>query len=118
MKKTIKSFNHPSNAMKTIKSAEAHSPDNTMNAPPRNVVVVKGDVPDSTNISDDPPSMFFSNGDVSSPIVEDDLSKEIMFKDDNTTIGVIPVLVPTSFDICQKRSTSKSNFHFGLSSSS
>lgn len=87
-------------AVKAIKNAEVPTPKNTMDDPPQNDDATKGDVPCSTNFSDVPPPKFVSADNVPSPNVDDDLSEEIMFEDDNTTIGVISV--STAFNITQK----------------
>ena len=68
---------------------------------PRNDVVAKGDVPDSTHDSDDLPT--FVSVAVPKPDVKDDPSDEIMFEDDNNAIGFIPV--PTTFDLLKKPSS-------------
>ena len=62
----------------------------------------------------DPPT--FTSVEVHEPNVEEDLSDEIMFEDDNTSVGV--VLIPTAFNLLQKSSSSKPHYDFGLSSSS
>lgn len=61
---------------------------------------------------DDPPPKFTS---VEAPKhgAEDYLFNEIMFEDDNTSVGFI--LVPTTFNELQKHSSSKPYFYFGLS---
>ncbi|CAI9268547.1 unnamed protein product [Lactuca saligna] len=55
-----------------------------------------GDVPNSTNVSDDPPPKF-KNEEAPKPPTNYDLSDEVMFEDDNTIVGAI--LIPTAFNI-------------------
>lgn len=87
-----------------------------MNDPPQDNDAAIGDVPEPTNISDDPPSMFVNAVDVPSPVAHDEVSEEILLEDNNTATSVI--LIHTSLNIFQKPSSSKARFHLGLSSSS
>lgn len=103
--------------MKVIKSAEVHAFDNTVNDSPRNDVSAKGDVADPTNVLDEPPPDFVNADGVSLHIAQDDLNEVIIFNDDKTNVGVI--IVPSSFNIFQKPSSSNAFFfHFGIFSSS
>ncbi|CAI9265625.1 unnamed protein product [Lactuca saligna] len=74
-----------------------------------------GDVPDSTNVSDDPPPNFTCKEALNHPI-DDDLSNEVMFEDNNTKI--IAISIPSSFNFLYKPSSSKLFYNFGLSLSS
>ncbi|CAI9303086.1 unnamed protein product [Lactuca saligna] len=78
----IKSLKNPSN--------EVLTPKNTVDDPYRNEAAITGDVPDLINVSDDP--LKFTGVELPEPNVEDDLSDEIMFDDDNTLAGIILVL--------------------------
>lgn len=94
-----------------------------MGDPPWNEEVVAGEIPNTTFVLDDPPLKTDDKNDfhVSTPIFktpkpnDEDLSDEIMFEDDNTTASVI--LVPITFNLLQKPSSSKALFDFGPSSS-
>lgn len=56
-----------------------------MNDPPQcENVAAKGDVLESTNISDDSPPKFVSVADVSSHVADDDVFEEILFEDEST----------------------------------
>lgn len=97
----------------------------TVDDPPRNEYVVVGEVPDTTFASYKPPlkNDVAKDVPVSTPISDDpklddeeDHFKEIMFEEDNKTVGVIPI--PSTFNMLQKPSSSKAHFDFGLSSSS
>lgn len=83
---------------------------------PQENVAAKRDVPKPNNILDDSRPKFVNVVDVSSPNANDEFSKEIIFKYEGTTIRAI--VVPSSFSIFQKPSSSKARFHLGLSSSS
>ncbi|CAI9263876.1 unnamed protein product [Lactuca saligna] len=72
-----------------------------------------GDVPDSTNVSDDPPPTFTIE-ETTKPTFEEDLSDDLIFKDDSTIVGVISSL--TSLNMLQNPSYSKPFYDFGLSS--
>ena len=63
------------NAIKVIQISKVHVRDDTMNAPPQENFVAIGDVPEPTNISDDPPPKFVSVVDISSPVSDDEVSK-------------------------------------------
>lgn len=69
-------------------------------------------VPITENIGNDP--LTFTSTKVLEPNVKDDLSDVIMFKDDNTSVGVI--LIPTTFNLLQKPSSSKPQYDLDLSS--
>lgn len=86
-----------------------------MNDPPQDNVVDIGDIPEPTNILDNPPPRFVSVVDVSSPISDDEVSEEILFEDESTTVGVLPIR--TSLFLIQKSSSSKAHFPFRISSS-
>ncbi|CAI9287945.1 unnamed protein product [Lactuca saligna] len=70
------------NAVKATKSVEVHAPDNIVNDPPCNDATI-GDVPNSTNIFDDPPPKFLSDANGPSPVAEDNLFEEILFRERN-----------------------------------
>lgn len=53
-------------------------------------------IPDNTK--DDRP--MFTSMEILEPNVEEDLYEKIMFKDDHTSVGAIPI--PTAFNILQK----------------
>lgn len=53
--------------------------------------------PSKNNVSDHLPLKVLSVEDVSTPDNDDEVSKEILFEDDNTFVGVLPVL--TSLNI-------------------
>ncbi|CAI9284994.1 unnamed protein product [Lactuca saligna] len=74
-----------------------------------------GDVPDPTYVSNDPRPTFTSKNDRKRP-TDEDVSDDVMFEDDNTIVGVTPIL--TSFNMLQKPSSSKPTYDFGLFSSS
>ena len=74
-----------------------------------------GDVPDPTIISDDPPPTFTSE-ETPKPTFDKDHLDNLMINDDNTSVGVIPIL--TFFKTLQKPSSSKPSYDFGLFSCS
>ncbi|CAI9272491.1 unnamed protein product [Lactuca saligna] len=69
-----------------------------------------------TDILDDPPPKFVSVAYVSSPVVDDEDSEEVVFEDDNTIVGVIHI--PSLLNIFYKPSSFKAQFNFRVSSSS
>ena len=77
---------------------------------------VIGDVPKPTNVSDYPPPKVMSVENVSTLEKDDEVLEEILFEDECTTAGVLPI--QTSLTIFHKPSSSKAHFHFGLTSSS
>lgn len=101
------------NSLRKTPSADVPTSNNIVDDPPWNEVVARGVVANSKNASDNPPT--FTSEEVPKPDVKDDISDEIMFEDDNTIDGVIPV--PTTFNLLQKPSSSRPCFNFGLSSS-
>ncbi|CAI9283245.1 unnamed protein product [Lactuca saligna] len=74
-----------------------------------------GDVPDPTNVLDDPP-MKCTSEEAHKPPYEKDLSDNVMFRDDN--INVDAISIPSTFNMLHKPSSSKLFYDFGLSSSS
>ncbi|CAI9294719.1 unnamed protein product [Lactuca saligna] len=110
-------------ALKTNKSAEVPTHDNTVDDPPRNEYVAIKDVPNTTFVLDGPLLKTSDRADAnfSTPISEtfnpndkDNISAEIMFVDENNTFGVI--LVPSSSNLLQNPSSSMALYDFGLSS--
>ncbi|CAI9289991.1 unnamed protein product [Lactuca saligna] len=99
-------------AVKAMQSSEVHVPVDNMNDPLQDNVVAIRDDHEPTNMSCDPPSNIVSVVDIPSPDVDDEALEEIMFEDDNTTVGVLPIR--TSLNIFQNPSSSKAYFHFEL----
>ncbi|CAI9279539.1 unnamed protein product [Lactuca saligna] len=82
---------------------------NTVDDSPWNEVVARGVVANSKNATDNPPT--FTSVEVPKLDVKYDLFDEIMFRDDNTIVSII--LVPMTFNLLQKPSSSKPCFDFG-----
>ncbi|CAI9303158.1 unnamed protein product [Lactuca saligna] len=101
-------------SLRKTSSANVPTSENIVADPPLNDLVAKVVFSNSTIASDNPPT--FTSAKVPKPNGKYDLSDEIMFEDDNTIVSVI--LIPTTFNLMQKPSSSKPCFDFYLSSSS
>lgn len=100
------------NAFKAIQSSEVRVP----NVYPQANDDVIEDVPEQTNVADDTPLNVVSDKDVSTPDNDDGVFEEIIFEDNDTFFRILRLR--KSLNIFQNTSSSKSHFHFGLTSSS